>query len=159
MMLLKSVKYIVAFCVVALSLVSCDSGRVYDTFKSVKDAVWNRAEQIKFDVQIDDTNSYNKVFINTRNNDNYRFSNLYIFITTNYPDGKISRDTIDCIVADDKGKWLGKGIGDTRTCRFLLKKGVRFHQKGIYSFEFEQAMRVEKLEGIESVGMRIEKMQ
>ncbi len=142
-----------------LMIVSCDPNRVYDEFKDIKNGTWYRKENVKFDVQINDTVSYHKVFINTRNSGDYKFSNLYLFINTIYPDRKISRDTVDCLLADDEGKWLGKGLGDLKDCRYLLKKGVRFHQQGIYTFEIEQAMRIDKLEGIESIGIRIEKME
>jgi len=147
------------FLFTALLLVSCDRDRVYDKFKDIKNNIWTRTEIMKFDVQIDDTVSYHRVFVNVRNSGDYKFSNLYLFMSTIYPNGKISRDTMDCLLADDKGKWLGKGLGDLKTCRYLLKKGVRFRQKGIYTFGFEQAMRVEKLEGIKSIGIRIEKME
>jgi gliding motility-associated lipoprotein GldH len=159
MILMNKSKYFFTFLIIILSLTSCDRLRVYDKFKDIKDGIWNRTEKVKFDVQIDDTTSYHKVFVNVRNSSDYKFSNLYIFLSTIYPDAKVSRDTIDCILADDKGKWLGKGLGDLKDCQFFLKKGVRFHQAGIYTFELEQAMRVEKLEGIENVGIRIEKMQ
>jgi len=159
MTFLKTSKYCFFIIIIAMSMISCDRSRVFDKFKDVKDGIWNSTEKVKFDVDIDDSVSYHKVFVNVRNSGDYKFSNLYLFLSTVYPDGKISRDTIDCILANDKGKWLGKGLGDKKDCQFLLKKGVRFHQKGIYSFEIEQGMRVEKLEGIESVGLRIEKME
>jgi len=153
---LKIIKHL-AFFIFVFTMTSCDHERVYDRFKDIKNGVWNHNEPVQFDVQIDDTISYNNVFINVRNYGNYKFSNIYFFMNTIYPNRKIARDTIDCRLADDKGKWLGKGLGDLKDCRFLLKKGVRFHQKGIYSFVFEQAMRVDKLEGIKSIGIRIEK--
>jgi gliding motility-associated lipoprotein GldH len=159
MIFIKRSKYFLAFTVIAVFLSACDSSRVFDKFKDIKDGLWNHLETVKFDVPLDDSVSYHKVFINVRNRGDYKFSNLFMFLKTTYPDGKISRDTIDCLLADDKGKWLGKGLGDLKDCQYLLKKGVRFHQKGVYTFEFEQAMRVEKLEGIESIGIRIEKMK
>jgi gliding motility-associated lipoprotein GldH len=158
-MYIKKIKYFLGFFAIAFVLSSCDRDRVYDKFKDIKDGVWNRAAIIKFDVQIDDTISYNNVFINVRNKGNYRFSNIYFFIKTIYPDKRISIDTIDCLLADDKGKWLGKGLGDLKDDRFLIKKYLRFLQKGIYTFEFQQAMRIDNLEGIKSIGIRIEKVK
>jgi gliding motility-associated lipoprotein GldH len=155
----KKIKFIFLLFILGVAFTSCDPNRIYDKFKDIKDGVWNRTETVKFEVQIDDTLSYNNVFVNVRNSGNYKFSNLYLFLSTIYPNNKISRDTVDCLLADDKGKWLGKGLGDLKDCRYLFKRGVRFHQKGMYTFEFEQAMRVEKLDGIKSVGIRIEKMK
>ena len=39
----------------------------------------------------------------------------------------------------------------------MLQQALRFPLKGIYSFHLEQAMRDEQLEGIEDIGLRIEK--
>ena len=144
---------------ISVLIVSCDSNRVYDKYKDIKDGIWNNTEVIKFEVQIDDTISFHNFFINVRNTSNYRFCNLFIFMNTIRPDRTVSRDTIDCILANDKGKWLGKGLGDIKDCKFLLKKGLRFPNKGIYTFELEQAMRIDTIEGIKSIGVRIEKNQ
>ena len=147
-----------AFLLIPMSFITgCDGDRVYDKFKDIPDGLWNRTEFIKFDVEIDDTTAVYNVFINLRHTGNYKFSNVYFFLSTIYPDKKISRDTVDCLLADEKGKWLGKGLGDLKDNQFMLKRNVYFRQKGIYTFEFEQAMRVDKLEGIESIGIRIEK--
>ena len=154
----KKIDFILVLFFLSIVFSSCDPKRIYDKFKDIKDGIWDRTEPIKFEVAINDTLSYNNVFVDIRNSGNYKFSNLYLFLSTIYPNQKISRDTVDCLLADNKGKWLGKGLGDLNDCRYLLKKGLRFHQKGIYTFEFEQAMRVEKLEGIKSMGIRIEKM-
>lgn len=143
----------------ACMLLSCDPSRVYDKFKDIENAKWNKNEHVKFDVQIDDTVSYNNVFINLRNSGDYRYSNIYLFISTIYPDRKISVDTVECILANEDGKWLGKGLGDIKDNQILFKKNVRFHQMGIYSFEFEQAMRTDDLEGVKSIGIRIEKIK
>jgi gliding motility-associated lipoprotein GldH len=37
----------------------------------------------------------------------------------------------------------------------LLRRGLRFPQKGKYIFEFEQAMREPELEGVMDIGLRI----
>lgn len=143
----------------ACSLLSCDPLRVYDKFKDIENAKWNKNEHVKFDVRIDDTLSYNNVYINIRNSGDYKYSNIYLFMSTIYPSQKISVDTIECTLANKEGKWLGKGLGDIKDNQMLLKKNVRFHQAGIYTFKFEQAMRVDDLEGIKSVGIRIEKIK
>lgn len=114
---------------------------------------------MKFDVLIDDTLSFNDVYINIRNSGDYKYSNIYLFMSTIYPNQKISVDTIECILANKEGKWLGKGLGDIKDNQMLLKKNVRFHQSGIYTFEFKQAMRIDDLEGIKSIGIRIEKIK
>jgi len=156
------IKKILVYPVISLLLISfysCDPNRIFDEYKDIKNSVWKQTDNIKFNVIIEDTLTPHNFFINVRNTCNYRFSNLYIFLNTEYPNGKISRDTINCLLADDDGKWLGKGLGDIKDNQYLLKKGVRFHQKGTYSFGLEQAMRIDTLQGIKSMGIRIEKIK
>jgi len=70
-----------------------------------------------------------------------------------------SIDTIECLLADDSGKWLGKERGKMVDNRILFRRGIRFKLSGNYSFEFEQAMRDTDLNGIEDFGIRIEKSE
>jgi gliding motility-associated lipoprotein GldH len=92
-----------------------------------------------------------------RNTSLYPMSNLYLFITTIAPSGHSIRDTVEVILADEKGKWLGSGLGDIWDLQQLYKENVRFAQQGRYIFEYEQAMRTEKLPFILDVGLRVEK--
>lgn len=130
---------------------------IYDKNAGIPDNTWDVANKIKFELTISDTISGNNVFINLRHAGFYPYSNLFLFINTTFPDGKTTRDTAECILADDKGKWFGEGLGDMWDARILFKRNVRFSQSGTYIFEYEQAMRVEKLPGVMDIGLRIEK--
>ena len=138
-------------------LTSCDSNRVFEENKEIKDYVWKADERIVFDITITDTVSPNNLYVNIRNADDYRYSNIYVFITTTFPNGKFSKDTLECILADDKGHWLGNGLGDIWDNQIPFKKNVRFPEKGKYTIALEQAMRMNELPQIMDVGVRIEK--
>ena len=139
------------------TLLSCDSKRISDENIIIEKNTWNSGNKLKFEVSIPDiTASYN-VFLKIRNGADYPYSNLFLFLNTVTPDGKISRDTLELTLADYDGRWLGSGIGSVKFSRFLLQKGVRFTQAGKYIFELEQAMRVRDLKGIRDVGFRIER--
>jgi gliding motility-associated lipoprotein GldH len=137
--------------------ISCDSKRVFEENKEISDVIWDANEKISFEVPITDTTTPNNLFINVRNADDYPYSNLYLFITTTFPNGKLSKDTLECILADDQGNWLGSGLGDLWDNQIPFKKNVRFPVSGKYTFEIEQAMRKDKLPLIVDVGLRIEK--
>jgi gliding motility-associated lipoprotein GldH len=136
---------------------SCDTRRVYEENKEIPEHTWSNKNIVPFTVDIKDTLSLHNVYINIRNAGDYTYSNIYLFLNTSYPDGKMSRDTVECILADNNGRWLGKGSGDVWDNQVLFKRGVRFKQAGIYKFTYEQAMRVESLPQIMDVGLRIEK--
>jgi gliding motility-associated lipoprotein GldH len=143
---------------IASYLLSCDSKRVYEKNKEIKNGSWNYLEKIKFDdIIIKDTFSTYNVYINLRNTIDYRYQNIYFFIDIKLPDNNITRDTVECTIADDKGKWLGKGIGKIKDCQILFLRNAKFPYSGAYTFSFEQGMRDDVLEGITDVGLRIEK--
>jgi gliding motility-associated lipoprotein GldH len=143
--------------VILLILAGCSTPAIYDNTKSLPDNVWKSDKIIRFDVKLRDTVSICKFYLNLRHTTSYKYANLFLFINTTFPDGKEARDTVECILADPTGKWLGKGISDIRDNQILLRRGIRFPEAGSYIFEFEQAMREPELEGIMDVGLRIVK--
>ncbi len=112
---------------------------------------------LQFDVAMNDTVGKYNIFINVRNSDNYEFNNLYLFIDITNPAKVIERDTMECILADPNGKWLGKGLGDIWDNKILFKHNVRFRKQGNYEFTITQAMRVDSLPMIMDAGVSIEK--
>jgi gliding motility-associated lipoprotein GldH len=115
------------------------------------------SKPLVFDVPVNDTaNKYN-IFITVRNADNYDFNNLYLFIGINSPMKITERDTMECILADANGKWLGDGLGDIWDNKILFKQNVKFRKPGIYEFTLNQAMRVDSLSMIMDAGLSIEK--
>jgi gliding motility-associated lipoprotein GldH len=136
---------------------SCDQRRIYEKYTSIPGAIWKRDNIITYNINISDTVTPHNLLVDIRNKGNYRFSNLFLFITISSPDARTVRDTFECFLADEKGKWLGRGIGDIYDNQIPYKKNIVFPKKGKYIFRIEQAMRVEYLADISDVGFRIEK--
>lgn len=154
-------KYKVNFIVVIATVLiftlnSCGDNSIYDHNFELADP-WTADQKAEFNVDITDTISAFDFYINIRNTTEYNYSNLYLFIKTDFPDGRYAIDTVELFLADVKGKWLGNGFGEIKDNQILFRKHGRFPMSGIYNFTFEQAMRDENLEGIKAVGIRIEK--
>jgi gliding motility-associated lipoprotein GldH len=141
----------------AVLIFSCDPDRVYEKNIRIPDGIWDKNNPVRFELIVEDTITPHNLYINVRNTGMYPVSNLYLFVTTVAPSGHSIKDTVQIILADEKGKWLGKGLGDIWDNQQLYKENVRFAQKGKYIFEYEQAMRLEKLPFILDVGLRLEK--
>ncbi|MFZ4521237.1 MAG: gliding motility lipoprotein GldH [Bacteroidales bacterium] len=140
-----------------LATVSCDSKRVFEEHNTLEKGSWDVKNKLQFNVSISDLVPRYNVYLNVRNGQEYPYSNLFLFMNTVFPDGHISRDTIELTLADYDGRWLGSGMGSVKFSRFLFKNDVKFDAKGNYRFVLEQAMRVRELNGIYDVGLRIEK--
>ena len=112
-------------------LAGCDDKRIFEENTDIPDYNWNINNKLKFNVSIKDPSTPANFYINVRNADGYPYSNLFLFIKTTFPNGKFSTDTLECILADEKGKWLGKGLGDIYDNQIAFKRNVRFPLPGI----------------------------
>lgn len=136
---------------------ACNMSALFDENVTIDKAKWSKDDIIEYDLVISDTLSQYDFYINLRNTADYRFQNLYIFLTTRFPNNNITRDTIEFILADQAGKWLGKGWGNLKENDILLKSNLTFPLTGDYSFLVQHAMRADTLNGINNIGIRIEK--
>jgi gliding motility-associated lipoprotein GldH len=140
-----------------VALVACDPNRFYEKNVDFANETWPKDSVAIFDVEISDTVGVYNIYLNNRISGQYGYSNLYLFITTLLPNEQIMRDTLECILADVNGRWLGKGFGNVWSNKIPYRKYIRFPQKGKYTFYIEQAMREEELKHILNAGIRIEK--
>ncbi len=151
----KIVSWITAIVLMSVIFVSCNTKTVFDQSVQLPSEGWYKNDAVSFNVNISDSLT-NYIFgLNIRNTTDYRYSNLYIFLITEFPNGNISHDTIECILANKEGKWLGKGWGNIKENKIILKSGIRFPLAGNYKFLIHQAMRVDTLTGISDMGLNI----
>jgi len=154
--------FILILAISSLCFWSCDSKRVYDEYKSVNQ--WNKDSIISFNIgELDSLKAYN-LFINIRNNSEFKYSNLYLITEIQFPKGKVISDTLEYEMARPDGEWLGTGFGDVKENKLWYKEHVRFKEPGEYRVNIRHAMRkngevngIQNLDGITDVGFRIEK--
>lgn len=147
----------IIFGILLVLISSCDSNRIHDEFTTIPNDSWYYKKNLNFDVDIQDTNIFYNLYFNVRINSDYRYSNIFIWLQSLSPDKKNSKQRFDFTLADESGKWLGKGLGDLYDYRLPLYKHYRFHQKGIYRFSIEQNMRDDTLTCVKAAGLRVEK--
>ena len=145
------------FFLLVLCFCSCDPDRIYESNINFHATGWKSIERARFEVEITDTISPCNIFINVRNNSDYKYMDLWLFVDVYSPSGIAERDTVNIILADHRGKWLGHGLGNKFDTRMVFRKNIWFPVSGKYVFEYEQAMRDEPLTGIDDIGLRIEK--
>ncbi|MFV5694115.1 gliding motility lipoprotein GldH [Flavobacterium sp. LB3P122] len=146
---------------VVILFFSCDKKRVFDEYKSVGSA-WHKDSIVTFDLpELDSTKQYN-LFINLRDNNNYQFSNLFLIVALEKPNGYTKVDTLEYQMADQDGALLGNGFTDIKESKLYFKENAMF--KGKYKVHIKQVVRetgkipgVTALDGITEVGFRIEK--
>lgn len=127
------------------------------------DGYWGAEEVVAFKLpQLDSLKKYN-LFVNIRNTNEYKYNNLFLIVSMEFPHGKTVTDTLEYRMANPDGTWMGQGIGDVKENKLWYKEQVQFFEEGIYEINIEQAMRnngavegVTKLEGISDVGFSVE---
>ncbi|MBR4562359.1 MAG: gliding motility lipoprotein GldH [Bacteroidales bacterium] len=141
---------------IGLFLSACTSSN-FNMRAVIPEAEWDQNYHIAFDVPVDDTISGYVFGIGLRHLENYRYSNLFVFLHTRMPNGNVTHDTIECTLATPEGRWIGKSSGSMRDLLVPLNENLCFPLSGTYHFEIEQAMREPKLKGISDIGLYIEK--
>ncbi len=146
---------------VAILLFSCDEKRVFDEYKSVGSS-WHKDSIVSFELPVLDSTKNHDVFLNIRNNNNYPFSNLFLIVSFEKPNGYTKVDTLEYQMAEPDGTLLGEGFTDIKESKLYFKENMKF--KGKYRVKIKQAVResgkvagIDRLEGITEVGLRIEK--
>lgn len=143
-----------ALAVVLLS--GCAKGTFYDKHHTVDTEGWNMEEGLRFAVDIEDTQTPYDFYIDVRNAKDYAYSNLFLFITTTFPDKVERRDTLECPLADAYGRWYGRQTNRYVDGRYLLHQRVIFPMKGTYTFQINHAMRDTVVTGIKNIGLHVE---
>ncbi|WP_335966986.1 gliding motility lipoprotein GldH [Galbibacter sp. PAP.153] len=156
-------KRLISLFLIIFIVAACNSNAVYGEYKAVKGS-WGKGEKVDFTfVPPDSLNAYN-VFINLRNDEKYPFSNLFLIVNLDFPNGKTVSDTLEYEMAKPNGEWLGKGFSSVKENKLFYKENVVFPTMGTYRIAIEHAMRkngnvsgVPSLKGITDIGISIEK--
>jgi gliding motility-associated lipoprotein GldH len=138
---------------------ACDKNIVFTDSTAIPDELWSLDNVPVFSPVITDTVNSNNIFITIRTGSSYSFRNIWLFVTTTSPAGISITDTLQYYLADEKGKWYGKGFGDIHELNLPYKTNVYFPKTGKYIFKIRHGMRSENLKGIYDIGLRIEHLK
>lgn len=146
--------------VVALLLSACDNLRVYESNYNFEEGIWIAHEQPTFEFTIADTSFPYTLSLDLRNSLSYPYTRLFITYELIDSTGSVlTRELVPIYLFDDKtGTPLGtSGIGDLYDHRFPLLSEYMFQKPGAYQLKLQQYMRKDTLDGLLSVGVRVEK--
>ena len=147
---------LVMLSILSLGIVSCTHNEVYCEYQSFRNSTWDKDSVARFDVAIADTLSAYDVFVEVRNNNDYPFKNLWLFVDFTCPTGESRRDTMECILANDQGKWYGGGFS-LFELSVPYEIGIQYPRSGTYIYTIQQAMRSNLLEGVSDIGIKVVK--
>jgi gliding motility-associated lipoprotein GldH len=153
----KAINMLSAMLTCVMFLSCDDSAKVWEQTQSVDNCKWNMEEILQYTMPVDDTVSWFNLLLDLRNRTDYSYSNIYLFVKTEAPNGAFSVDTLEYSLAYDTGEWTGRGgSSGFKENRFPFRTTVRFPVKGDYSINIRHGMRDTVLTGIATVGVRLE---
>jgi gliding motility-associated lipoprotein GldH len=149
----------VGFALLLMScLPACDSTRLFDQDYDMSDAVWPVDSVQRFTFFVADTSASYNLYYKVRNSPDYGYYNLYLKFSLEDSLRQVVKSELqEVILFDPKtGKPFGSGLGSIFSHSFPAASGYKFPYSGNFTFSVHQYMRVESLEGIHSIGLRIE---
>lgn len=151
---MRKVKYL-ALLLTSVLVGACTENVAFQATQSMPKGIWQKDNVVNFNFEWTDTVSYYDVVIDIRNQNNYPFQNFWLFANLYNPNGEVYRDTLECVLADNSGRWIGEGMGSVHHLPVSFLQNVQFQKNGHYRLELIQGMRTDSLKGISDIGMRI----
>ena len=146
-------------CLICILLSACDNSRVYEQNADFNKRYWTVNEKPEFEFTIDKPADRYTLYGNIRNSVSYPYSRVFLnYYLLDSTGTEIQKQLVTQYLFDPKsGEPYGtSGLGDIYDHRFELLKNYQFKHRGRYKIRFEQLMRVDTLQGILAVGLRVE---
>lgn len=145
--------------IASLMMVACDGNMIFEENQTVENQVWSSDDIKSFSFDVTDTISPVSIAINLRTTVDYPYSNIYMFLYSEYPDGTSNKDTLEFVLAASDGKWHGENSGTVVSFQGYIAAGGRFAKPGTYTYKLQHAMREGELPEIVDVGILVETME
>jgi len=149
------VKRIGLFALFCLLISGCSNNIVFQETKDLPPNGWEKDSVVVFQYNATDTSGTYDIVIDIRNDGNYHYQNFWVFTKSISPSRAVEKDTLECVLADDFGQWIGKGGGSLYQLPVSFMQQIQFPKLGVYQFELKQGMRENILTGIHDIGLRI----
>lgn len=151
---IEAMKRNILILIVSLLLVGCQGDIVYTVFKSLPNVGWEVDSSLCYQPVITDSVADYQMLITIRHTDVYPYQNLWLFVDIEQDSLLLTRDTIECYMANERGEWLGGGL-TVHELPLLYSDNYQFANSGEYQISITQGMREDTLVGIKEVGVKI----
>ncbi|MEO7264986.1 MAG: gliding motility lipoprotein GldH [Ferruginibacter sp.] len=142
------------------SLAGCRQIDLYEKNTTIPSYKWPLNFAATSNFQITDTLSSYNIFIVLRHTDAYNYNNIWLSIGLQAPGDSMYLQNVDLSLGNDASGWEGSGMNDIWEVRKLLSgQPRRFKKPGDYIYSIKHIMRDNPLNGVMSVGLRLEKVK
>lgn len=143
------------FILILFFFAACSEQPLYEKVVSFDGKKWKQDVMPVFKVKIDNVDVNYNFTINLRTTTDYKYSNLWIFLKTETPDGMVERKPFQIMIANPDGSWIGNKTGT------VVETPLTFRQrklplKGQYTFTIEQGITQSDVDEVLDIGFRVE---
>ncbi len=140
---------------VAVCIISCNRRNVYISYRHVPVSGWDKNDTLTYDVSPLKAGRYREV-VGVRIDRSYPFMSLSLVVKqTILPSGYVHRDTLNCKLVDENGKFKGQGISFYQQTFHL--NTIRLHEGDSLHINIKHNMKREVMNGVSDIGFRIDK--
>ena len=123
----------------------------YSYYHSFDSDGWAYGDSLKFTPEIEDSVSTGTLAVCVRHTNAYPYSNLWLELQYCTDDSTTVRDTVQVKLADDFGRWHGKGSGVSLQLADTVRRG--FTMLNRHPMQIRHIMRADTLREIEQIGI------
>lgn len=134
-------------------------GSTFEYYKSytIPDSGWTYNDSLQFVFEISDTSALYDITVNIQYHDTFPNQNFYTQIETKFPSGKRLGKVVSFDLFEKSGKPIGQCAANLCSLQSFLQKNAFFHEPGKYAITLHQFTRTEKLSGLSSIGLGLQK--
>lgn len=150
------IRYFIGIAILCCML-SCNQGEVFYKFKPIPNNEWGKQEDICFlldSLSVNSSGSYT-ASVEISHNISYQYKNLSLLVEQNIGDSILLKDTVECILVDNSGRWTGSGNGATRQLSVQYKTNLKIDTALHNEICVRHTMQDLALKGIEKIGLKI----
>lgn len=155
---MRNIRFISYLFVVIVLCVACSSRRIYTESVEVPAEGWAMDSALCFNITVENTQVATEWIVFVRHTVDYAYQNFWLFLDLQAPDGSVVSDTVECYLADHRGRWLGNGWGALREMPILWKQSKDSLQAGAYTLKVRHGMRTEVLDDVKAIGLELKKI-
>lgn len=126
----------------------CNRNTIYSGYKNIDMKGWDKDSALTYYIDIEDTLAAYDIVAIVRHTPSYPYQNLWLFT---------DHDSIDILLADNHGRWLGSGVGDHKELAAILLENQHFEHPGKHALRIRHGMRTEALRGLTELGIEVKK--
>ncbi len=137
------------------SLAACGPDYLFESKQDIPGGEWAYGDTLNFQFEVRDTATRYDFYLDFDYAGDFAFQNIYLKLSTLYPNGKRLSKVRSFDLFDTQGTSLGTGSGEWHQFRASLQDNAFFNQPGPYTVTVEQFTRRDVLPSIRSVGLAV----